>query len=85
MAMRELKIPYENLFIDKQSGKDFDRPKYAELVGKLQSGDLLYIQSIDRLGRNYDEIQNQWKYLTKERGVDIAVIDMPLLDTRNGL
>ena len=84
LAMNELKIPPEQIYVDKQSGKDFDRPSYKALVGKLQSGDLLYIKSIDRLGRNYEEIQNQWKILTKERGVDIAVIDMPLLDTRNG-
>jgi len=82
ISMQELKIPPENLFIDKQSGKDFDRPKYAELVEKLQAGDLLYITSIDRLGRNYEEIQNQWRILTKEKRVDIVVIDMPLLDTR---
>jgi len=84
LAMDELKIPSEQIFIDKQSGKDFDRPAYKNLVGKLQPGDLVYIKSIDRLGRNYDEIQNQWRILTKEYGVDIAVIDMPLLDTRNG-
>ena len=82
--MNELKIPKTYVFIDKQSGKDFNRPKYTELLEKLQAGDLLYIKSIDRLGRNYEEIQNQWRVLTKERGVDIAVIDMPLLDTRNG-
>jgi len=82
--MNELKIPPSQIFIDKQSGKDFNRPSYKELTDKLQSGDLLYIKSIDRLGRNYDEIQNQWKILTKEYGVDIAVIDMPILDTRNG-
>ena len=83
-AMSELNIPPKHIFIDKQSGKDFDRPKYQSLIKRLKSGDLLYIQSIDRLGRNYEEIQNQWRILTKERGVDIAVIDMPLLDTRNG-
>jgi len=80
--MQELKIPAENLFIDKQSGKDFDRPNYQKLIKWLKGGDLLYIKSIDRLGRNYEEIQNQWRVLTKEKGVDIAVIDMPLLDTR---
>lgn len=83
-AMKELKISVNNLFIDKQSGKDFDRPAYKRLMRKLRSGDLLYIKSIDRLGRNYEEIQNQWRALTKEKGADIAVIDMPLLDTRNG-
>ena len=84
VAMRELNIPKSNLFIDKQSGKDFQRPAYKRLVRKLRSGDLLYILSIDRLGRNYEEIQEQWRILTKEKNVDIAVIDMPLLDTRNG-
>jgi DNA invertase Pin-like site-specific DNA recombinase len=81
-AMQELGIVPENIFIDKQSGKDFNRLKYAQLVRKLQAGDLLYITSIDRLGRNYEEIQNQWRIITKEKGVDIVVIDMPLLDTR---
>jgi len=83
LAMQELNIPPEQVFADKQSGKDFDRPAYKEMVKKLKAGDLLYIKSIDRLGRNYDEIQNQWRILTKEKGIDIAVIDMlPLLDTR---
>lgn len=81
-AMQELEIPRNNLFMDKQSGKDFNRPNYKKLTAVLKSGDLLYIQSIDRLGRNYEEIQNQWRILTKEKGVDIFVIDMPLLDTR---
>ena len=82
LAMQELEISPENLFTDKQSGKDFDRPKYQELVKKLQSGDLLYITSIDRLGRNYEEILEQWRELTKEKCVDIVVLDMPILDTR---
>ena len=82
LAMNELKIPVNQIHMDKLSGKDFNRPSYQSLLDKLRSGDLLYIKSIDRLGRNYDEIQNQWRMLTKERGVDIAVIDMPLLDTR---
>lgn len=81
-AMQELNISTKQIFIDKQSGKDFYRPNYQTLVNLLKSGDLLYIKSIDRLGRNYEEIQNQWRLLTKEKGVDIAVIDMPLLDTR---
>jgi DNA invertase Pin-like site-specific DNA recombinase len=81
-AVQELGVSPENLFVDKQSGKDFNRLKYAELTKKLQAGDLLYITSIDRLGRNYEEIQNQWRVITKEKSVDIAVIDMPLLDTR---
>ena len=82
LAMSELGVPEERIFIDKQSGKDFDRPTYKALITKLEPGDLIYIKSIDRLGRNYAEIQNQWRVLTKERGVDIAVLDMPLLDTR---
>jgi len=77
-------VPEKNLFIDKQSGKDFNRPQYRRMVKKLKPGDLLCIQSIDRLGRNYEEIQDQWRRLTKDLGVDISVIDMPLLDTRNG-
>jgi len=83
-AMEELKIPAKQIYTDKISGKNFKRPAYQSLVRKLKPGDLLYIKSIDRLGRNYDEIQNQWRIITKEKGVDIAVIDMPLLDTRNG-
>ena len=83
-AMIALEIPNSNIYIDKVSGKDFDRPRYKVLMKKLRSGDLLYIKSIDRLGRNYEEVLNQWRILTKERGVDIAVIDMPLLDTRCG-
>ena len=82
LSMHEFKIPQNNIFIDKQSGKDFERPAYKKLIRKLKQGDLLYIKSIDRLGRNYDEIQNQWRILTKEKGVDITVVDMPLLDTR---
>lgn len=74
----------KNIFLDKQSGKDFDRPQYKKLLEKLRPGDLLYILSIDRLGRNYEEIQFQWRVLTKEKKVDICVIDMPLLDTRRG-
>lgn len=74
----------KNIYIDKQSGKSFERPQYKKLVRKLKQGDLLYILSIDRLGRNYLEIQEQWRIMTKEKGIDICVIDMPLLDTRNG-
>lgn len=77
-------VPERNIFIDKQSGKDFNRPEYKRMVKRLREGDLLYILSIDRLGRNYAEVQNQWRILTKEIGIDICVIDMPLLDTRNG-
>lgn len=84
IALAEAGVDKKNVYMDKQSGKDFDRPQYKRLVKKLRAGDLLYILSIDRLGRNYEEIQNQWRVLTKEIGVDICVIDMPLLDTRNG-
>lgn len=83
-AMWGKKIPKGNLYIDKQSGKDFDRPQYQKMLKRLKSGDLLYIVSIDRLGRNYKEIQKQWHILTKEKDIDICVIDMPLLDTRTG-
>ena len=84
ITMNEYGIPNRNFYIDKQSGKDFDRPKYRKLVRKLKKDDLLYIKSIDRLGRNYAEILEQWQFLTKEKEVDICVIDMPLLDTRRG-
>lgn len=83
-AMQKVGVCEKNLFLDKQSGKDFQRPQYKKLLKKLKQGDLLYILSIDRLGRNYAEIQNQWRILTKEIGANICVIDMPLLDTRNG-
>lgn len=84
IEMQRVGVPRENVFIDKQSGKNFERPNYKRLVRRLREGDLLYILSIDRLGRNYEEIQNQWRILTKEKGIDIVVIDMPLLDTRQG-
>ena len=84
LALKELSIPEKNLFIDKQSGKDFERPQYRKMVRKLKKDDLLYIKSIDRLGRNYSEILEQWRILTKEKGIDIVVLDMPLLDTRRG-
>ena len=84
IAMQELSIPEENVFLDKQSGKDFRRPQYQRLVKKLKPDDLLYIKSIDRLGRNYGEILEQWRMLTKEKRIDIVVLDMPLLDTRRG-
>ena len=84
IAMRELKIPGTHIFTDKQSGKDFDRPQYRRLVRRLKKDYILYIKSIDRLGRNYKEILEQWRVLTKEREVDIVVLDMPLLDTRRG-
>jgi len=81
-AVQELRIPKRNIYLDKQSGKDFQRENYKKLLRVLKKGDLLYILSIDRLGRNYKEIQNQWRYLTSELEIDICVIDMPLLDTR---
>lgn len=83
-SLLELGILEKNIYIDKQSGKDFERPRYNKLKNKLKKGDLLIIMSIDRLGRNYEEIQYQWRILTKEKEVDIYVVDMPLLDTRNG-
>lgn len=82
VAMDAKNVPRKNIFMDKQSGKDFERPQYRRLVRKLKRGDLLYLLSIDRLGRNYKEVQEQWRILTKDKGVDICVIDMPLLDTR---
>ena len=82
--MAQQHIPAKNIYMDKQSGKDFNRPNYQRLIRKLKPGDVLFILSIDRLGRNYEEIQNQWRILTKEKGVDIVVLDMPLLDTRQG-
>lgn len=84
IALNEIQVPKKNIFIDKQSGKDFERPQYKKLLKKLRRDDLLYIKSIDRLGRNYNEIQEQWRILTKEKGIDIVVLDMPLLDTRRG-
>ena len=82
MAMQEMKIPQEQIYIDKQSGKDFERPSYKRLMKMLKAGDLLYVKSIDRLGRNYEEILEQWRILTKEKGIDVVVLDMQLLDTR---
>ena len=84
IAMRGKDVPENNIYIDKQSGKDFNRPQYKKMIKRLKSGDLLYILSIDRLGRNYEDVQTQWRMLTKDIGADISVIDMPLLDTRNG-
>lgn len=84
LALAALPVPKENIYMDKQSGKDFERPQYRRLVRRLRRDDLLYVKSIDRLGRNYSEILEQWRMLTKEKGVDIAVLDMPLLDTRRG-
>ena len=84
IAMGEFGVQSGNIIMDKQSGKDFDRPGYRQLVRKLKTGDTLVIKSIDRLGRNYDEILEQWRLLTKEKQVAIVVLDMPLLDTRQG-
>lgn len=84
IALRELGIPDENIYTDKQSGKDFDRPAYQFMVSFLRENDVLYVKSLDRLGRNYDEILEQWRILTKEKKIDIVVLDMPLLDTRKG-
>ena len=84
LALAALPVPEENIYMDKQSGKDFERPQYLRLVRRLRWDDLLYVKTIDRLGRNYSEILEQWRMLTKEKGVDIAVLDMPLLDTRRG-
>ena len=77
-------VPANRIYMDKQSGKNFDRPQYKQLVKRLRQGDLLYILSIDRLGRNYKEIQRQWRLLVQEKGIDICILDMPLLDTRQG-
>lgn len=84
LALREAEVPERNVYMDKQSGKDFDRPGYRRLLKRLRPDDVLYIKSIDRLGRNYEEIQNQWRVLTKDKKADIVVLDMPLLDTRRG-
>ena len=84
IVMDENNVSKGNVYIDKQSGRDFERSQYKKLVKKLKAGDLLYILSIDRLGRNYEDIQKQWRMLTKDIGIDICVIDMPLLDTRKG-
>ncbi len=83
IAMNELDILFTRIYVDKQSGKDFNRPEYKKLLRKLKPGDVIYIKSIDRLGRNYDEIIEQWRIITKEKKADIVVIDMPLLDTRD--
>ena len=82
LAMQDMGVIEKNIYIDKQSGKDFDRPMYKKMVKRFNENDTLYIKSIDRLGRNYEEILEQWRVLTKEKRIDIVVIDMPLLDTR---
>lgn len=83
IALQSFPVAFKNIFLDKLSGKDFNRPQYQRLMKKLRSGDTLVIKSIDRLGRDYEEIQNQWRIITKEKKADIVVLDMPLLDTRN--
>jgi len=84
IAMEEIGVVGGNIYVDKQSGKDFNRPMYRKMLKRLKEDDLLYIKSIDRLGRNYEEILEQWRILTKEKKADIVVLDMPLLDTRRG-
>ncbi len=84
IALHEAGVPDENVYMDKLSGKDFNRPQYKRLLRKMKRDDLLCIKSIDRLGRNYAEILEQWRVLTKQKGIDIVVLDMPLLDTRRG-
>lgn len=84
IALNEKNVPEKNIFIDKQSGKDFERPMYQRMLKKLRQDDLIYVKSIDRLGRNYEDILEQWRILTKEKKVDIVVLDMELLDTRKG-
>ena len=82
IALNEMGVPKENIFIDKKSGKDFERKAYRKLLRQLDSDSVLFIKSIDRLGRNYDELIEQWRIITKDIRSDIVVIDMPLLDTR---
>ena len=84
LALTQMQLSLKNIYVDKQSGKDFERPMYMRLMKKLREDDVLYIKSIDRLGRNYEEILEQWRMLTREKKVDIVVLDMPLLDTRRG-
>lgn len=82
ISMKEVGVENQNIFMDKQSGKDFERNNYRKLVRRLKENDILYVKSIDRLGRNYEEIIEQWRILTKEKKIDIVVLDMPILDTR---
>lgn len=83
-ALEEAGVGVRRIYMDKQSGKDFNRPQYRKMIRRLRKRDLLIVLSIDRLGRNYEDIQEQWRMITKEIGADICVLDMPLLDTRNG-
>ena len=82
IALKEMGVPQKRIYMDKQSGKDFDRPQYKRLLQKLDHNSVLFVKSIDRLGRNYADLNEQWRIITKEKGADIVVIDMPLLDTR---
>ena len=82
LAMKDFPVPESHIYMDKLSGKDFNRPAYRKLIRKLRRGDVLVVKSIDRLGRNYDEILDQWRYITKDKGADVVILDMPLLDTR---
>lgn len=82
LALREFEVPERNIYMDKMSGKDFNRPQYRRMVRRLRAGDVLVVKSIDRLGRNYEEILEEWRMLTKKREVAVVVLDMPLLDTR---
>lgn len=84
LAMEKLGIEKKNIYIDRQSGRDFHRPMYEKLLRRLREGDVLYVKSIDRLGRNYEELLEQWRHLCREKKVDIVILDMPILDTRNG-
>ncbi len=84
IALQRAGVSVENIYEDKQSGKDFDRMKYQQLIATVKPGDIIYIKSIDRLGRNYRDILDQWKMITRDRGVDLCIIDMPILDTRKG-
>ena len=84
ISLIDVGVKKQNIYIDKQSGKDFERPKYKKLLRKIKKDDLLFVKSIDRLGRNYEEILEQWRYLTKDKGIDVVILDMPLLDTRMG-
>ena len=84
IALREAGVPEKNIYVEKRSGKDFKRPQYKKMIRRMKRDDLLFIKSIDRLGRNYTEILEQWRFLTKSKGIDIVVLDMPLLDTRRG-
>ncbi len=84
IAIREMNVPEENIYMDKLSGKDFNRPQYKRMVRKLKKDDVLFVKSIDRLGRNYEEILEQWRIITKSKQADIVILDMPILDTRRG-